>query len=173
MQAVLPQGKWEAISLLLPHACVCPSFLLWTPRVLAHLGQLCPILEAPAIPWTWGPPPPTPLRYTGPREYYLGVLGSGVGSCQWAELSTRTSMSRPFPPKVDLVNPCEVPLVLTVLVGDLVAGANLSVVFLTCPCQPCGLRASLLHSAPSLSLPTGFLALRSVCGCLKCKCGNW
>lgn len=72
-----------------------------------------------------------------------------------------------LPPEVDLINPCEVALVLTVLMGDLVAGANLSVVFLTCPCQPCGLRASLPHSAPSFSPLSEFLALRSVRGCLK------
>ena len=63
-------------ALPLPHACMCLPFVPWTPRVSAPLGQLCPILEAPAIPWTWGPPP-TPLRYTGPREYHLGVLDQG------------------------------------------------------------------------------------------------
>lgn len=53
-------------------ACAClPSY---GPRVSAPPGQLCPILEAPAIPWTWGPRPPPPPRYTGPREHHLGRL---------------------------------------------------------------------------------------------------
>lgn len=79
----------------------CARLPSYGPRVSAPPDQLCPILEAPAIPRTWGPRPPPPPRYTGPREYHLGCF---VGVGDYPAGSAEHTLIYPSLPRMELGN---------------------------------------------------------------------